>query len=150
MPFEMQDRLGHNWFIRKNVEEALRRHEAEGGMADLLHLYIGDTERINEVVQAFAESANLGDVESARLYVRLSCTNKLSGKYHVVSLYQTERVRGGSKKQILEATWTPKAKMPLTSVVEEIQNAFQGITQGHPKYGGKLPEIVGSLHEFRR
>lgn len=149
MPFEVENLLGHNWFIRKNVEEALRRHEDEGGMDDILHLYIGDTERIDEVVQAFAESANAGDVASARLYARLSCTNKLSGKYHVVSLYQTERTRSGGKKQILEATWTPKSKMPLASVVGEIQDAFRGIAQGHPKYGGKLPDIVGSLHEFR-
>jgi len=52
-------------------------------------------------------------------------------------------------KQILQATWTPKAKTPLKSVVETLRESFSQLVLSNPKYGGKLPEIVGPLHKFR-
>lgn len=149
MPLTKDTRLFHNWFLRGKVASALDKHEADGKMPDKHHVYVGDTHRIQDVVHEFEKSAKATDVASTRLYARLSCRNGDSRKYHVVSLYQTERDKAGEQKQVLEVTWTPRGRTPLQKVVDEIAQAFAGLIRTNQKYGQKPPEIVGPLHEFQ-
>lgn len=149
MPLTKDNRLGHNWFLRRRVATALEKHESDGKMPDKNHVYVGDTRRIQEAVHVFSQSSVEEDVASARLFARLSCRDGDSKKYHVVALYQTERDKGGNQKQVLEATWTPRGRMPLSKVVDEIAKAFLKLVRTNPKYGQKSPKVVGPLHEFQ-
>ncbi|HRI05795.1 MAG TPA: hypothetical protein PLV59_02515 [Candidatus Dojkabacteria bacterium] len=127
----------------------MQRHAADGKLDGVEHVYIGDTERLPELVQAFVASALEQDIASARVYARLSCTDRHSQKYHIVSVYQTERLSSGLQKQLLEATWVVKGRTPYDDVVAELMGTFSEPVRDIPKYGGKLPEIVGPLHEYK-
>ena len=147
MHLTTENKITHNWFLHQQVVKTLEQHDSQGSLSDN-RVYLGDTRRITEAVNLFKQSAASGDVESVRLYARLSCRNNTSKKYHVVALYQTERHKGGVKKQVIEVTWAPRGRTPLTQVVNTIGHAFSELTQSDPKYGQKALEIVGSLREF--
>jgi hypothetical protein len=149
MSLTKENKMAHNWFLREKVTAKLEEHDTEG-LSNENKVYLGDTHRIEKVVEEFGRSATADDVVSARLYARLSCLNEASKKYHLVSIYQTERDKSGNKYRILEATWTPKGKTPLPDVVEIIEDAFLELIQLNQKYGQKPPEMVGLLHEFQQ
>lgn len=148
MPYKREAGLFANWFIRGKVDAALNRHDEDGKMDGYELKYIGDSRRIEDIVLSFEQSSGESNVNMARLRARLSCTNRESSKWHVVSLYQTERDAGGQRLQLVEATWCTKAREPLGNVVEQIKTAFGELIESNRKYGNKPIEFVGTLHGY--
>ena len=142
-------RFSSNWHVSYEVVQAMLEHERKGQLNETTYYYIGDSPQISTIVDAFNKSSKQSDIDHVRVYTRINCTDPRSGKYHIISSYQLEHLQSGLKKQVIEATWFPKSKLRLNDLVAEIKDSFSDLVQRNPKYGGKLPTVVGKLHEFQ-
>lgn len=144
MPYRKEGQLT-NWNINYRINAALERHCENGEMSGYDRVYCGDTRRLVDVVKKFGKSADEDDVASTRLRARLSCIDGESRKWHVVSLYQIERLKNGEKKQVLQMTWCARKRTPFRKVVAEINEAFAELIETNPKYDQAAVEVVGKL-----
>ncbi len=135
MPLRIErrtNRLG-NWFIDQALREVLEQHANEDLWFEKQdRIYIGVTRNLAEIVGIFSSWLNEGEVESAKIFARISCQDPKSKKYHIISFYQRQnRVDGG--KVVVQAVWLVKKRESMEKIRKQILREFQELVRD-PRY----------------
>jgi len=133
-------RLTH-WLIYRAVVDALKVHDQRDEEVKQTRIYGGVTKDIEEVSTLLTELASSKQVKSTKLFVRLSCVDGISGKYYVVSIYQSEKLTDG-RRVVVQFTWLPKRREPVDKIKQQILEAFSNLVS--------MPKNVDSKVNFRQ
>ena len=131
-------KLSGNWFVRGKIWSALQTHETEGWFQNQDRIYLGVETNLADIWKQFTSICAAKNA-SNRLYVRRSCQDESSRKWHIISLYLRQKYNDGSIEKMYQATWTAPIRKSIHTVRQDIETGFGRYLAGRYTFNPSHP-----------